>query len=239
MINIDYIKNLFNFKFPECCSEWNDLNDLNDLNKPNCSETINEYGSLLKSFTNISNNYEEQINYVVKINSILEIHLDISQIENHINTFNKLKKERKELIKQSSNSYFSWYSKLTPVPTLSVDNDEVWGSKRQYLFGKVCSDLMKENNIDLPPFFCSALHPTGGICGAGNQNLYTGKVDDPITIHSCIHDASGYCYNYHKFGIGYNYLNSWFALPTYMPISCQMMGIWTCWSVKQTYISNQ
>jgi hypothetical protein len=225
LFDIGFIKNLFTQNFPSCCSNWNNLDNNN---------TINDYGLLLKSFSNITNNSIEQMDCAKKINNILDTKYEDAKLENFVATFNNLKLNRKNTIKESNNSYFSWFNTLPPVPNLSNDNDEVWGSKRQYLYGQVCSEIMKKNNIDLPPFLCSALNPTGGICGAGNQSLYTGNASDPVIVHSCIHDASGYCYNYHKMGVGYNYLNTWFALPTFMPMSCQMMGIWTCWSVKQS-----
>ena len=94
------------------------------------------------------------------------------------------------------------------------------------------SKIFKENNINLPPFMCCALNPTGGICGPGNLSLYNGKIDSPIIIHSCIHDTSGYCYIYHNIGNGYNYLNTYFALPKYFINSCQIMGILTCYYIK-------
>ena len=41
----------------------------------------------------------------------------------------------------------NWFGKLSPVVHLSDDNDEVWGSKRQYLYGYICSYIMNSNNI--------------------------------------------------------------------------------------------
>ena len=102
-------------------------------------------------------------------------------------------------------------------------------SKRQYLYGYVCSYLLKSNDINIEPFMCIALNPTGGICGSGNQSLYRGKIQSPLIVHSCVHDASGYCYTYHKLGKGYNYLGTYFAFPTRFPMSCQLMGIFRCW----------
>lgn len=218
-----FIKNLFSMNYPVCCSEWSD---------PNSNDTINDYGILLKRFVAITNDTAKQLKYAKKINDTTKTKYEDSKIEEMITTYNKLKTERKENIKKSQASSWFGYGALTSVPTLSNDNDEVWGSKRQYLYGKVCSDIMKQNNIELSPFMCSALNPTGGICGAGNQSLYKGEISSPMIVHSCIHDASGYCYNYHNMGLGYNYLSTRFALPTYLPMSCQMMGIYTCWNAK-------
>jgi len=224
LFSTDFIKSLYNFAFPKCCDDW--------CNSDSDNKT-NEYGMLLKSFTAMSD-INEQINYAKKINDKLETKYEETQIKTMINTYNKLKKERKQAIEDSITccNFCMWFGALTPVPTLSLDNDEVWGSKRQYLYGKVCSDILAENKIELAPFMCSALNPTGGIAGAENQAIYKGNVTDFINIHSCMHDASGYCYNYHKIGKGYNYLDSWFALPRSSPMSCQIAGLWKCWRVK-------
>ena len=80
---------------------------------------------------------------------------------------------------------------------------------------------------------CCALNPTGGICGAGNSSLYQGTVNSSLIVHSCLHDASGYCKCYHGIGKGYNYLGTIFALPTKSPMSCQIMGILTCKAAKR------
>merc|ERR1712227_78677 len=158
-----------------------------------------------------------------KINEMLGNQYNEERLRDMVSTYNELKSERKNIVRTSSTT--SFICPLTPVPNLSSDNDEVWGSKRQYLYGYVCSEILKsKKNVDIAPFLCTALNPTGGICGPGNQSLYKGSVTDPLIVHSCIHDASGYCYNYHKTGLGYNYLNTFFALPTSMPMSCQFMG---------------
>jgi hypothetical protein len=225
MFTTDYIKRLFTFNFPTCCSDWND---------PDGNDTINNYGSLLKSFVSVTNNIDEQMIHARKINHALNTNYNDFELCTMVDTYNQIKQRRKQAIKDAvASSCCSWCNSLTSVPNLSADNDEVWGSKRQYMYGHICSDIMKQHNIVLSPFLCSALNPTGGICGPGNTSLYTGMVNDPMIVHSCMHDASGYCYNYHNIGLGYNYLNTWFALPTHMPMSCQIMGIWTCSDVKK------
>ena len=112
--------------------------------------------------------------------------------------YRKLKYDRKRRIFESLNNCY--FYQLSPIVTLSCDNNNR-GSKRQYLSGFIISEILKKDNIDLPIFMCCALNPTGGICGPGNNNLYTGDIDSGLIIHSCMHDASGYCYLYHGIGI--------------------------------------
>lgn len=220
----DYIKSLFIMEYPKCCSDWDGSDN---------EYEINEYGQLLKHFASISNNLDQQVEYVRKIIDIIEEKYDDDEIINHITNYNNIKKVRKERIKNNIQSgCFCCSDGLDPIPNLSHDNDEVWGSKRQYLYGYVCRDIFKDNNIHLPVFMCSTLNPTGGICGPGNNSLYQGTVNSHMIVHSCMHDASGYCYNYHKIGYGYNYLDTFWALSTSSPLSCQIMGISTCLKIK-------
>jgi hypothetical protein len=219
-ITDQFIKKIYNFSYPTCCSNWNNPGSIN---------TINEYGILLKKFTSIVNNYDKQLKHANNINILLNNQYTNNEIVESLKIYNNLKVKRKESIRQSQ---LKWFGKLSPIIYLSDDNDEVWGSKRQYLYGYICSNIMKNQNIALLPFMCSALNPTGGICGAGNQSLYSGDIYSAIIVHSCIHDASGYCYNYHNIGKGYNYLNTYFAFPTKFPMSCQIMGIFRCWYLK-------
>jgi hypothetical protein len=216
----NYIKNLFLLHYPKCCIDVND-NDNNDLN---------EYGNLLKSFSLLSNNRAQQIDYAKKIFNILNIFYDENEIIKYVDTYNNIKRERDELI--INNHLICCGSNLDQISQLSDDNNKMWGSKSQYLYGYICHDIFKTHEINLPIFMCSALNPTGGICGPGNMVLYNGDIKDPIMVHSCIHDASGYCYNYHRLGLGYNYLNTFFALPTKSPLSCQIMGIYMCRKIK-------
>ena len=183
-------------------------------------------GILLKKFSLVANDFDKQVKHASDIQTVLGNRVDNKRLLEQISTYNRLKNERKQLIQESQNS---WFSKINGVQGVSVDNDEVWGSKRQYLYGRACQKILRENGIDLEVFMCIALNPTGGICGAGNQSLYRGTVTSPIIIHSCIHDASGYCYSYHKLGKGYNYIGTYFALPTRFAMSCQLMGIYYCY----------
>lgn len=221
--NDSYIESLFTLQYPKCCSDWDG---------PDSDDEINEYGQLLKHFASISNNLDQQVEHVKKIVDILEEKYNDEEIKIFIINYNNIKKGRKERIRNSAQPGCCCSDELDPVPNLSHDNDEVWGSKRQYLYGYVCCDIFKNNNLHLPAFMCSALNPTGGICGPGNTSLYRGTVNSHMIVHSCMHDASGYCYNYHKIGQGYNYLDTFWALSTSSPMSCQIMGISTCLKIK-------
>ena len=211
-----FIENLFNFSYPKNCTNWN---------QPSHEVEKTDFGKYLKEFSNGINELEN----AKKINIILNNNSTESEIKKQIEKYRQLKNERRENIIKSNNNYFFT---LKPILNLSNENDEVWGSKRQYLSGFVLSEIFKKNNINLPPYMCCALNPTGGICGAGNTSLYKGTIDSPLIIHSCMHDASGYCYQYHNMGSGYNYLNSYFSLPTFSPRSGQISGILTSYYIN-------
>lgn len=217
-----FIIQLYNFIYPTCCSNWTNNKIDNSLLEHN---TINEYGILLKKFT-LAHNYTKQLKHANNINILLNTYYTSEQLEDSLKIYNDIKAKRKQKIHDRQSN---WFGKLSPIVHLSDDNDEVWGSKRQYLYGYICSYIMNINSITILPFMCSALNPTGGICGAGNKSLYRGNIKSPIIIHSCVHDVSGYCYNYHNIGNGYNYLNTHFALPTKYAMSCQFMGLFKCW----------
>ena len=53
-ITDQFIKKIYNFSYPTCCSNWNNPGSIN---------TINEYGILLKKFTSIVNNYDKTSYY--------------------------------------------------------------------------------------------------------------------------------------------------------------------------------
>ena len=224
LFTTDYIKNLFDFKFPDCCNEWDN---------GQASINTHRYAFLLKSFVNSTSNFDEQIKYANSIKEILKLNYTDDEFVDMIKLYNKLIDERQQIIEQSKLSCCSFWTSLDNIPNLSEENKDLWGSKRQYLFGQVCSDIIKYNkNINLHPFLCSALNPTGGICGPGNTEIYAGSINDSVVIHSCIHDASGYLYNYHQMGLGYNYVNTYFSFPTSSPLSCQIAGTLFCSFVK-------
>lgn len=129
-----------------------------------------------------------------------------------------------EIIKER-NLYISKNPKLQNIVTLSEENFYMWGSHRQLKFGVVVLDTLEEN---LHPVFGALLSPTGGIVGPSNTNLYIGDTSSEYVMHGIVHDAGGYCYNYHNKGPGYNYLNTKFTLfPTHSCLSNQIWGILT------------
>ena len=168
---------------------------------------------------------EKQLKHALAINQMIGNVYTEEDVELSLNEYLKLLNQRRETLKQSQGH---WYGSLSVVPGMSMDNDHIWGSKRQYLYGSIVSEIFGDKDIKIVPFMCVALNPTGGICGSGNNVLYNGSLDSVLTIHSCIHDASGYCYTYHGIGHGYNYLNTWLALPTGFALSCQLMGLLWC-----------
>jgi hypothetical protein len=219
MFDENYIKDLFNLKFPKYCSDWTDAIP-NDLN---------EYGNLLHKFDSKRNNLNDQHDIARMICLQLEEEYSDEQLTTYIKKFNEIKKQRDLIIESDKGClYYLLKNNINDIPTLSEENKGGWGSKKQYLYGYICQYIFKKNNIDLPIFLCSLLNPTGGICGPGNFNIYNGSVNSPIIIHSAIHDAAGYCYNYHNIGPGYNYLGKWFELSTSSPLSGQVSGLEMC-----------
>lgn len=223
------IQQLFTYKYPSCCSEWNSFVE------------INTFGIMLKKFSLTVNDRQKQLRHALRINELLGANYTQEELEESLDEYLRLLVERRQKIRKTSSS---WFYKLLPVPSVSTDNDGVWGSKRQYLCGIVTSHILKHDTKTtkkILPFMCVALNPTGGICGAGNQSLYKGSVYSSLIVHSCLHDASGYCYNYHGTGHGYNYLNTWFALPTKFAISCQVVGICKCvyYKYRSSWFSNR
>ncbi len=203
------IKSLYNYPFPSFCSDWKE---------PTFNIEKNVLGEYIKEISYGKNEFETS----KKINENLKEKYTENELKEYIQTFHKLKDERRKNIVESQKKYIF---KLSPVLNLSSDNDDIWGSKRQYLSGYITSLILKENGIILPPFLCCALNPTGGICGPGNNSFYNGNISSPMIIHACMHDASGYCYLYHGIGNGYNYLGTYFDFPTLSPLSGQYMGI--------------
>lgn len=217
LFSIDFIKSMFQFKFPDLCSDWSECK---------LNHELNDFAKHLKEFSNGIN----ELDNAKKIYKLLGEDISDNKVKQQVLLYNNLKQERKKTIIEYNNKYIF---KLSPIVNLSSDNDEIWGSKRQYLSGYVMSEIFKNNNITLPPFMCCALNPTGGICGPGNLSMYKGNIDSSLIIHSCMHDASGYCYLYHNIGNGYNYLNSYIALPRYICNSGQLSGILTTYYCKK------
>jgi len=117
------------------------------------------------------------------------------------------------------------------IANLSQGNVGVWGSNRQYAFGKVVMKLLHQarwTSECLDPIWGILLSPTGGIVGADNRSLIVGDLQNSVVLHAVVHDAFGYTLKKHQAGPGYNYLSSPFTLlPTTSPLSGQIAGILT------------
>jgi hypothetical protein len=87
------------------------------------------------------------------------------------------------------------------------DHHRHMGSIDQLRFGTLVGDSL--GGID--PVFGALLSPTGGIPGAGNNEIgnaayLAGGGRDVVTLHGTAHDAAGYLRNYQNLGPGYNYV---------------------------------
>jgi len=99
-----------------------------------------------------------------------------------------------------------------------------WGSDRSLKFGRVVFDLLNKSVDDI---FGALLSPSGGLIGPNSTELLTLKNDSAITMHSIVHDASGYLINGFGLGNGYTYLdpNPLFKAEKTSPIAGQVTGI--------------
>jgi len=152
-------------------------------------------------------------------------HIAFPEFHYQYETYLRLLSLREERIDASQNN---WWYKLSDVPNLKKSKWNFWGSIKQLQTGKCIIDTInKKNSYRLHPIWGSLLNPTGGIVGAGNNELISRHWDSYISLHGCVHDACGYLLNYHGIGCGYNYLDTyWTLFPKSSPMSCQVAGIW-------------
>jgi hypothetical protein len=85
-------------------------------------------------------------------------------------------------------------------------SDAYWGSDRALKFGRVVMDVL---NINIDEVFGHLLHPTGGIIGAGINELIQSYNDTSLSMHAIVHDAGGFLYIVFNRGYGYPYLISY------------------------------
>lgn len=112
------------------------------------------------------------------------------------------------------------------VPTLNNARWNHWGSLKQFIFGRVVVDALNVHfGLKLHPIWGCLLSPTGGISGPGNVELISKSWNSPVSLHTCVHDASGYLYKYHSLGPGYNYLHKFSLFPTGSPLCCEYSGL--------------
>ena len=86
------------------------------------------------------------------------------------------------------------------------DNAAHMGSLTQLRVGSLVGEA-----LGIDPVFGALLSPTGGIPGAGNDQVGRFAVSaaggrEVVTDHGTAHDAAGYLSNYHGMGPGYNYV---------------------------------
>jgi len=175
----------------------------------------------------------------------------LKDLQEDYDAYLKLLAQRQDRIERSrlAQTWWQWTksfftSGLADVPNITR-HFNLWGSIRQLKCGKVVCDTLYEHGVTecrMHPIFGALLNPTGGMVGAGEDDLEhlipgTQSHRTAPVMHAIVHDAAGYCYNYHGVGPGYNYTGGWTLFPTGKPFSGQGMGLalWRAflpWSVK-------
>lgn len=180
-------------------------------------------GFLMKQLKESQHNHEVVDKLLVELHKEMELPYDLKEFKNEYMNYLRLLANRADLIESKQGCWF----KLSDVETLNKSKWNMWGSYKQFMFGKCVVDtLNKEHNYNLHPMWGCLLNPTGGIVGAGNQELISKCWNSYISMHACVHDSGGYLYNYHGLGPGYNYLNTWITFfPSSSPMACQFSGL--------------
>jgi hypothetical protein len=164
-------------------------------------------------------------NFLEKLHNILELD-NLDNFKKQYKKYLLLLSIRKDIIEVSQNN--KYWMKLVDIPDLKKNQWNYWGSIKQLQYGKVVVDVLNEYyKYNLHPIWGCLLNPTGGIVGAGNNELINSKWNSYISLHGCVHDASGYLYQYHKIGKnGYNYLGTkWTLFFKSSPYCCQIAGL--------------
>lgn len=187
-------------------------------------ELRGELGFLMKQLKESNHNDPIVDKLLHNIYNTLQLKYSYEEFYQEYLLYLRLLSDRAELI---DNSRGCLWNKLGDIPNLEKKRWNMWGSYKQFLFGKCVVDVLNcEYGYKLHPIWGCLLSPTGGIIGYGNNELIERRWDSYMSLHSCVHDAGGYLYNYHKIGNGYNYLNTWMTLfPRYSPFSCQIAGL--------------
>ena len=189
-------------------------------------EIRGELGYLMKQLKESNHNSPIVDELLLKIYDILKLEYSFKNFYKEYMIYLRLVADRQDKIDGSKGCWWGW-CKLGEVPTLEKSKWNMWGSYKQFIFGKCVVDVLNHNSeYKLHPIWGCLLNPTGGIVGAGNQELVSRKWDSYISLHSCVHDSGGYLYNYEGLGIGYNYLNTYKTLfPSSSPMCCQYAGL--------------
>lgn len=187
-------------------------------------EIRGDLGYLMKQLKESNHNDPIVNDLLIKIYDILELDYTFEKFQQEYMIYLRLLVDREDVIQQGKGCFCK---KLNDIPTLNKSKWNMWGSHKQFIFGKCLVDVLNlEHDYSLHPIWGCLLSPTGGIIGYANNELIEKKWDSYISLHSCVHDATGYLYNYHNLGCGYNYLHTYFTLfPTSSPFSCQFMGL--------------
>jgi hypothetical protein len=189
-------------------------------------EIRSDLGFNMKKLKESSVNDNKNLFYIKNIYNIMELNYPLSQFTDEYYIYLKLISNRTFTIAQSKSNLL-FINRLSSVPTLEEEHWNMWGSIKQFISGKCVIDSINVYySYNLHPIWGCLLNPTGGIIGSGNHDLVCKDWNSYLSMHACVHDASGYLYNYHKIGdtIGYNYLQkSW--IPCWSPLSCQYSGI--------------
>lgn len=180
-------------------------------------------GTMMKQLYKLSLDNPELDSILDRIRIVRNSQLTVEEWKEQYNQYLLILSKRQEYINCYNRSKKCCYSKLVSLSTLDEDNWNIWGSVRQLKFGKVVVDTL---GLNLDPVFGALLSPTGGLVGPNSCELYEGYHQDPLVMHSIVHDAGGYCYLYHKKGPGYNYLRTKYTLfSTRNSLSNQFYGI--------------
>lgn len=188
-------------------------------------EIRGELGYKMKQLKDSNHNDKIVDELLTDIHKILELEYSFEIFKQEYMIYLRLLVDREEKIE---NSKGCWFKKISPVPSLNRNRWNMWGSHKQFIFGRCVVDgLNHKFNYNLHPIWGCLLSPTGGIIGYANNELIERSWDSYISLHSCVHDGGGYLYNYHDhLGCGYNYLDTYFTFfPRYSPLSCQFAGL--------------
>ena len=193
------------------------------------SEIRGELGYLMKQLKESDHNDKKVDNILHEIYDILNLDYSFEKFYKQYMIYLRLIADRQDTIDMSKKrrNFCCIKKKLSKVPLLNRSKWNMWGSYKQFIFGKCVVDVLNdEYSYNLHPIWGCLLSPTGGIVGAGNKEIISSKWNSFISLHGCVHDASGYLYSYHGLGLGYNYLNTYKTLfPTSSPFSCQYAGL--------------
>jgi len=194
------------------------------------SEIRGDLGLYMMKLKKSSHGDKENITILKKLYSILTLDISVRDFQKQYNTYLLLLSNREDIIDASQNN---WWYKLDDVPNLKKSKWNFWGSIKQLQCGKCIIDCINEKySYNLHPIWGSLLNPTGGIVGAGNNELINRRWNSYISLHGCVHDACGYLLNYHNIGCGYNYLETyWTLFPKSSPMSCQFYGMRYWWNL--------